>query len=104
MLYGLLLAVLVLAGCAGPSPGVVAPPAAADRVVALPSGATLKVVADWTVTAAPDGFILEDPEKHLDRSSGATGMGVRRRRQFEAEDAGERPTGIARSGSWLMRI
>ena len=61
MLYGLLLAVLVLAGCAGPSPGVVAPPAAADRVVALPSGATLKVVADWTVTAAPEGLILQDP-------------------------------------------
>ena len=65
MLYGLLLAVLALAACAGPSPGVVAPPAAADRVVALPSGATLKVVADWTVTAAPDGLILEDPEKQL---------------------------------------
>ena len=65
MLYGLLLAVLALAGCAGPSPGVVAPPAAADRVVALPSGATLKVAADWTVTTAPDGLILEDPEKQL---------------------------------------
>jgi CubicO group peptidase (beta-lactamase class C family) len=65
MRYGLLLAVLALAGCAGPSPGVVAPPTAADRVVALPSGATLKVAADWTVTAAPDGLILEDPEKQL---------------------------------------
>ena len=59
MLYGLLLALAALAGCAGPSPGAMAPPAATDRVVALPSGATLKVAADWTVTASPDGLILE---------------------------------------------
>src|SRR5437867_2226864 len=65
MLYGLLLAVLALAACAGPSPGVMAPLAATDRVVALPSGAALKVAADWTVTASPDGLILEDPEKQL---------------------------------------
>src|SRR5882724_1809764 len=65
MRYGLLLAVFALAGCAGSSPGDLAPPAVADRAVALPSGATLKVAADWTVTAAPDGLILEDPEKQL---------------------------------------
>src|SRR2546422_5738663 len=65
MLYGLLLALAALAGCAGPSPGAMAPPAATDRVVALPSGATLKAAADWTVTASPDGLVLEDPEKQL---------------------------------------
>ena len=36
-----------------------------DRVVTLPSGATLKVPVDWTVTAAPDGLVLRDPEKQL---------------------------------------
>jgi len=36
-----------------------------DRTVPLPSGATLKVAADWTVTASADGLILEDPEKQL---------------------------------------
>ena len=61
MLYGLLLAVLALAGCAGPSPGVAAPPAAADRAVALPSGATLKVAADWLFT-----FKRSSPQGQLD--------------------------------------
>ena len=37
----------------------------ADRQVTLPSGATLKVPADWTVTPAEDGLTLEDPEKEL---------------------------------------
>ena len=36
-----------------------------DRTVTLPSGATLKIAADWTVTASTDGLILEDPEKQL---------------------------------------
>jgi CubicO group peptidase (beta-lactamase class C family) len=65
MRYASLLAVFVLAGCVAPSPGVVAPPSTADRTVSLPSGATLKVAVDWTVTAAPDGLVLEDPEKQL---------------------------------------
>src|SRR5882762_257185 len=65
MLYALLLAVVVLAGCAASSSGVVDSPVVADRTVTLPSGATLKVAADWTVTAAPDGLVLEDPEKQL---------------------------------------
>jgi len=38
---------------------------AADRTVQLPSGATLKVAADWTVTASPDGLTLEDPERRV---------------------------------------
>jgi hypothetical protein len=76
----MLLALAALSGCAAPPPGTMAPqtaasqvaaPAAApaettlDRTVTLPSGATLKVAADWTVTAATDGLILEDPEKQL---------------------------------------
>ena len=65
MLYGLLLAVLALAGCAAPSPGAVDPSPSPDRLVALPSGATLKIASDWTVTAAPDGLVLADPEKQL---------------------------------------
>jgi hypothetical protein len=36
-----------------------------DRVVTLSSGATLKVPVDWTVTAAPDGIVLLDPERGL---------------------------------------
>jgi Beta-lactamase len=44
------------------SPGVVVP---ADRQVTLPSGATLKVAADWTATAVADGLTLEDPERQL---------------------------------------
>lgn len=66
-----LLSVGVLSGCAGP-PATTSPPAAsgpetlrADRVVTLPSGATLKVPVDWTVTASPDGVVLVDPEKGL---------------------------------------
>jgi CubicO group peptidase (beta-lactamase class C family)/dienelactone hydrolase len=35
----------------------------ADRALTLPSGATLKVPAEWTATAAPDGVILTDPER-----------------------------------------
>src|SRR6267142_1657008 len=49
MLYALLLAVVALAGCAASSSGVIDSP----------------VVADRTVTAAPDGLVLEDPEKQL---------------------------------------
>ena len=37
----------------------------ADQRVTLPSGATLRVAAGWTVTAVGDGLTLEDPEKHL---------------------------------------
>ena len=36
-----------------------------DRTVTLPSGATLRVAADWTVTTSTDGLVLEDPEKQL---------------------------------------
>jgi len=38
---------------------------AADRVVTLPSGATLNVAADWIVTTSSDGLTLEDPDKSL---------------------------------------
>src|SRR6266545_2516677 len=76
----ILLALVALSGCAAPPSGTMTPqtgapqvaaPAAAsaeaalDRTVPLPSGATLKVAADWTVTASTDGLILEDPEKQL---------------------------------------
>ena len=37
----------------------------AERNVTLPSGATLKVATDWTVTESKDGLTLEDPEKQL---------------------------------------
>src|SRR5258706_5528381 len=62
----MLLTTGMLSGCAI-SPSGTSPPEAlrADRVVALPSGATLKVPVDWTVTAAPDGVVLRDPEKAL---------------------------------------
>jgi hypothetical protein len=73
-----LLAVTVLSGCAAPSSGlspgtsettVRAAPTAetsrTDRALTLPSGATLKVPVDWTVTAASDGIVLQDPEKVL---------------------------------------
>src|SRR6266540_1780675 len=71
----ILLALVALSGCAAPPSGTMTPqtgapqvaaPAAAsaeaalDRTVPLPSGATLKVAADWTVTASTDGLILED--------------------------------------------
>ena len=75
----MLLALAALSGCAAPAPGTMAPQTAApevaapasaegarvDRTVTLPSGATLKVAADWTVTTSTDGLILEDPEKQL---------------------------------------
>lgn len=38
---------------------------AAERNLTLPSGATLKVAADWTVTESKDGLTLEDPDKQL---------------------------------------
>jgi CubicO group peptidase (beta-lactamase class C family) len=38
---------------------------AAERNLTLPSGATLKVATDWTVTEAKDGVMLEDPERQL---------------------------------------
>jgi hypothetical protein len=68
----LLLVLATVSGCAPrptatvapkrASPEVVAP---ADRLVTLPSGATLKVAADWRVTAVNDGLTLEDPERQL---------------------------------------
>src|SRR5712692_8692786 len=63
----MLLVLAALSGCAAPPPGTMAPQTAAsevaahdavsaeaplDRTVPLPSGATLKVAADWTVTAS----------------------------------------------------
>src|SRR5262245_36804669 len=49
----------------------------ADRVVTLPSGATLKVAAQWNVAAREDGVTLTDPEKEttielVDIASAAT--------------------------------
>jgi hypothetical protein len=38
---------------------------AAERNLTLPSGATLKVAADWMVTESKDGLTLEDPEKQF---------------------------------------
>jgi len=37
----------------------------AERSLTLPSGATLKVASEWTVTERKDGLTLEDPEKQL---------------------------------------
>ena len=37
----------------------------ADRSLTLPSGATLKVATDWTVTELKDGLTLRDPEDEL---------------------------------------
>jgi CubicO group peptidase (beta-lactamase class C family) len=68
LMAGVLLA--ALAGCAA-APSAPAAPAAspeaprADRLVTLPSGATVTVSMDWTVSAAPDGVVLMDPEKRL---------------------------------------
>ena len=76
----MLLALAALSGCAAPALGTMASQMAAsevaahdavsaeatlDRTVTPPSGATLKVAADWTVTASTDGLILEDPEKQV---------------------------------------
>jgi CubicO group peptidase (beta-lactamase class C family) len=73
-----MLAVLVASpGCAPPPPRTASPPIAdapgivpaddtsADRLLTLPSGATVKVAAGWTVENVGDGLVLEDPEKHL---------------------------------------
>lgn len=62
-----------LSACAAPSgpsstsavAAVSAEASRADRTVTLSSGATVKVAVDWTVTAAPDGVVLVDPEKRL---------------------------------------
>ncbi len=43
----------------------VAEEAPAERGLTLPSGATLKVAADWIVTELADGLRLEDPEREL---------------------------------------
>jgi CubicO group peptidase (beta-lactamase class C family) len=40
-----------------------APPA--ERSLTLPSGATLTIASDWTVTEVKDGLILEGPESQL---------------------------------------
>jgi hypothetical protein len=37
----------------------------ADRIVTLPSGATVRVDADWTMIASRDGVTLHDPGKQL---------------------------------------
>src|SRR5262245_54757849 len=65
-----LLAALALSGCqvrtAGPGTVPTAGSTqAAERIVRLPSGASLEVARDWTVTPAADGLTLEDPEKRL---------------------------------------
>jgi CubicO group peptidase (beta-lactamase class C family) len=72
----ILLALVALSGCvadtgttkttlavAASSASAEVPPA--ERNVTLPSGATLKVAADWMVTDTKDGLTLEDPEKQL---------------------------------------
>jgi CubicO group peptidase (beta-lactamase class C family) len=64
-------------GCTPPPPRTVTPPIAdasgvvsadatsADRTLTLPSGATVKVVADWTAENVTDGLVLQDPEKQV---------------------------------------
>ncbi len=47
------------------SEGVHAQSSPAERNLTLPSGATLKVATEWTVTQSKDGLTLEDPEKQL---------------------------------------
>ena len=47
------------------SEGVHAQVPPAERSLTLPSGATLKVATDWTVTEVTDGLTLQDPEKRL---------------------------------------
>ena len=66
------LAALALSGCqvrtAGPGTVPTAGSTqtqAAQRIVRLPSGASLEVARDWIVTPAADGLTLEDPEKRL---------------------------------------
>ena len=44
---------------------VLAETPSSERSLALPSGATLKLASDWTVTESKDGMTLEDPEKQL---------------------------------------
>lgn len=67
----LILALGAASGCASPRAAtMVAESSSAegqppDRHVTLPSGATLKVPADWAVTAIDDGVTLQDPEKQL---------------------------------------
>jgi CubicO group peptidase (beta-lactamase class C family) len=65
----ILLVLAMASGCTPRPASTLAPepaaPEVADRTVTLPSGATLKVAADWTVTAVKDGLTLQDPEKHL---------------------------------------
>lgn len=61
---------VALAGCAASPSGPAAPAASAeapgaDRMLTLASGATVKVSTDWTVTTAPDGVVLMDPERRL---------------------------------------
>ncbi|PYN10534.1 MAG: hypothetical protein DME05_27120, partial [Candidatus Rokuibacteriota bacterium] len=67
-----LLTALVLPACMARTiePGAISPAkpsaaGAAERIVQLPSGATLTVAADWAVTALADGLTLEDPERRL---------------------------------------
>jgi CubicO group peptidase (beta-lactamase class C family) len=47
------------------SEGVHAQDPPAGRSLTLPSGATLKVATEWSVTELKDGLTLEDPEKQL---------------------------------------
>jgi hypothetical protein len=58
-------AIALFAGLIALSGGVHAQAAPAERSLPLPSGATLKVASDWTVTEVKDGLTLEDPEKQL---------------------------------------
>ena len=67
-----LLTALVLPACMARTiePGAMSPTGpsaagAADRIVQLRSGATVRVAADWAVTALADGLTLEDPERRL---------------------------------------
>jgi CubicO group peptidase (beta-lactamase class C family) len=58
-------AIALLVGLIALAGGVHAQAPPAERNLTLPSGATLKVSTDWTVTELKDGLTLEDPEKQL---------------------------------------
>jgi hypothetical protein len=58
-------AIALLVGLIALAGGVHAQAPPAERSLTLPSGATLKVATEWTVTEVKDGLTLEDPEKQL---------------------------------------
>jgi CubicO group peptidase (beta-lactamase class C family) len=58
-------AIILLVGIIASPGGVHAQAPSAERGLTLPSGATLKVATDWTLTELEDGLTLEVPEERL---------------------------------------